>query len=241
MDDVAKRGVQNQSTRAAVAPAPADSPIDSAHSNPMTGDKVPDPSGSGPRVVFFGTSLTAGYGIQPNQAFPAVIQKESAGDGLAIRAVNAGLSGETSAGARRRIDWDVRIPFDLIVVETGANDALRGLDPAQLETNLTAVVDKIKRAQPRAKIVLLEMQAPPNLGAEYGSAFREVYRQVATKERVMLLPFFLAGVAGRPELNQADGVHPNAAGAQLVAENVWKGLKPVVRERIRQGNYAPKN
>ena len=220
---------------------PSVEPVDSAHLKPVTGDRVPDPAGSGPRVVFFGTSLTAGYGIQPNQAFPAVVQRKAVSDGVPIRAVNAGLSGETSAGAVRRIDWDIRAPFDIIVLETGANDALRGLDPVQLRANLSTIIHKIKKAQPRATIVMLEMQAPPNLGVAYGKSFREAYSEVARKEKVKLLPFFMDGVAGRPELNQADGVHPTAAGAKLIAENVWRGLKPIVRELAKRGNYAPKN
>jgi acyl-CoA thioesterase-1 len=237
MDDRAKPGAQSTDTVVQAAPEP----VDSAHPKPVTGERVPDPPGSGPRVVFFGTSLTAGYGIQPNQAFPAIVQRKASSDGLPIRAINAGLSGETSAGAVRRIDWDVRTPFDIIVLETGANDALRGLDPAQLRDNLRTIIGKIRKAQPHATIVMLEMQAPPNMGAAYGKSFREAYSEVARKEKVKLLPFFLDGVAGRPELNQADGLHPTAAGARLIADNVWRGLRPVVREAHKRGKYAPKN
>ncbi len=181
-----------------------------------------------PTVLFFGTSLTAGYGLQPDQAFPAQIQKKAEQAGLPIVAVNAGLSGETSAGALRRIDWALKTPADVIVIETGANDALRGLSVDAAKSNIDQIVQKAKSAQPNAKIVLVEMLAPPNLGRAYTAGFQEMYSSVAKKEKVTLVPFFLDGVAGRPELNQEDGVHPNAAGAKLVAENVWRVLKPVV-------------
>lgn len=183
----------------------------------------------GPTILFFGTSITAGYGLQPDEAFPALIQKKAAQSGLSIIAVNAGLSGETSAGALRRIDWVLKTAADIIVIETGANDALRGLSVAAARSNISQIVKKTKRAQPGTKIILLEMLAPPNLGRAYVTGFQNMYSSVAREEDVTLAPFFLEGVAGRPELNQADGVHPNAAGARLVSENVWRVLKPIVR------------
>ncbi len=183
----------------------------------------------GPTILFFGTSLTAGYGLQPDQAFPAVIQRKAQQAGLSVDAVNAGLSGETSAGALRRIDWALRTPADVIVIETGANDALRGLSVDAARSNIAQIVAKAKKAQPGAKILLVEMLAPPNLGRAYTTSFQDIYSSVAKEEKVTLVPFFLAGVAGRAELNQGDGVHPNAEGAKLVAENVWKVLKPVVQ------------
>lgn len=192
-------------------------------------DGKPDSVVSGPTVLFFGTSLTAGYGLPVDQAFPAVIQKKAALAGVSINAVNAGLSGETSAGALRRIDWVLKTAADVIVIETGANDALRGLSAEAARANIEQIVIKARRAQPEAKIVLVEMLAPPNLGLTYANAFRDIYSSVARKEKVTLVPFFLDGVAGRPELNQGDGVHPNAAGAELVAENVWRVLGPVIR------------
>lgn len=181
-----------------------------------------------PTVLFFGTSLTAGYGLQPEQAYPAVIEKKSAQVGLQITAVNAGLSGETSAGALRRIDWALKAPADVIVIETGANDALRGLSLEAARSNVEQIVIKAKQTHPEAKILLLEMLAPPNLGRSYTEGFRKIYSSVAKEQRVTLVPFFLEGVAGRPEMNQADGVHPNAAGARLVADNVWRVLKPII-------------
>jgi acyl-CoA thioesterase-1 len=183
---------------------------------------------SGPTVLFFGTSLTAGYGLQPEQAFPAALAKKAAQAGLPINVVNAGLSGETSAGALRRIDWALKTPAQVIVIETGANDALRGLSVEAARSNVEQIVAKTKKAQPNAKILLVEMLAPPNLGRSYTEGFKQIYSSVAKQEKVTLVPFFLDGVAGRPELNQADGVHPNAAGARLVADNVWRVLKPVI-------------
>ncbi len=181
-------------------------------------------------VLFFGTSLTAGYGLDPSNSFPVLIGRKAAAQGLPITAINAGLSGETSAGALRRIDWALQRPVDVVVLETGGNDALRALDPAALERNLLAIVGRIRKAQPRAKILLAMMEAPPNLGVQYTTAFRNAYSSVAKREGLTLVPFLLDGVAGKPELNQDDGVHPNLPGERIVADNIWRTLKPVVEE-----------
>jgi len=149
---------------------------------------------------------------------------------MPINAVNAGLSGETSAGAVRRIAWSLKQPVDIVVLETGGNDALRALNADSLETNLRAIVARIREAQPDARILLAVMEAPPNLGARYTARFREAYAEVARDEGLTLVPFLLDSVAGRAELNQADGVHPNERGERIVADNVWKALAPVVRE-----------
>ena len=186
-----------------------------------------------PVVLFFGTSLTAGYGLDPEQAFPSLIEKKAEAEGLPIRVVNGGLSGETTAGAARRIDWVLRTPADLVVVEGGANDALRGLSPDAARSNLEQVIATIRQKQPRAKIVLVQMEAPPNFGAAYTRSFRAIYADVASKENVPLLPFLLGGVAGISSLNQADGVHPNLAGERIVADNLWKALKPIVAQLDR--------
>lgn len=151
-------------------------------------------------------------------------------------AVNAGLSGETSAGAVRRIDWVLRQPVDMVLLETGGNDALRALDADSLEANLRRLVARVRAAQPGAKILLATMEAPPNLGAAYTGRFRQAYSRVAESEGVTLVPFLLDGVAGRTELNQADGVHPNERGERVVAENVWKTLAPIVGEEHRTRN-----
>lgn len=186
------------------------------------------------KVLFFGTSLTAGYGLNPSIAFPNLIQKKSIADGAPIEAINAGLSGETSAGAVRRIEWAMKRPVDIVVIETGGNDALRALDPDSLEANLEAIVTKAKKAQPGAKVLLVSMESPPNLGARYNARFRDAYARVSRRENVTLLPFLLDGVAGKDDLNQSDGVHPNAKGEAIVAENVWKVLAPVVRGLLRK-------
>lgn len=185
-------------------------------------------------VLFFGTSLTAGYGLDPSIAFPNLVAAKAEAEGLPIVAVNAGLSGETSAGAVRRIEWTLRQPVDVVVLETGGNDALRALDADSLEANLRAIVGRIRSAQPEAKILLAVMEAPPNLGAAYTSRFRAAYANVARSEGLTLMPFLLDSVAGHPAMNQADGVHPNERGERIVAENVWKALEPVVREVHRR-------
>ena len=181
-------------------------------------------------VLFFGTSLTAGYGLDPSQAFPVMVAAKAAAEGTPIAAINAGLSGETSAGALRRIDWALKNPVDVVVLETGGNDALRALDANALKANLTAIVARIRKAQPGARIVLAVMEAPPNFGAGYTASFRDAYASVAKAEGLTLLPFLLDRVAGHPELNQDDGVHPNLAGERIVADNVWRALKPIVAE-----------
>lgn len=181
-------------------------------------------------VLFFGTSLTAGYGLDPEIAFPNLVAQKAAAAGTPINAMNAGLSGETSAGALRRIDWTLRQPVDVVVLETGGNDALRALDADSLKTNLHAIVARIRAAHPRARILLAVMEAPPNLGARYTSRFRQAYADVASQEGLTLVPFLLDSVAGHAELNQADGIHPNERGERIVADNVWRVLAPVVRE-----------
>ena len=198
-------------------------------------ENTAEPSSAGDKitVLFFGTSLTAGYGLDPTVAFPKLVEQMAAKSGTPIVAINAGLSGETSAGAVRRIEWTMRQPVDIVVLETGGNDALRALDADTLEANLRAVVNTIKREQPRARILLAVMEAPPNLGARYTTRFREAYAAVARSENLTLVPFLLDRVAGITALNQADGVHPNERGERIVAENVWKTLQPVVQEVYR--------
>ncbi len=188
-----------------------------------------------PVVLFFGTSLTAGYGLEPEQAFPSLVEKKADSAGLPIRAVNAGLSGETTAGAARRIDWVLRTPADVIVIEVGANDALRGLAPDAAKSNLESLIASVRRKQPRARIVLVQMEAPPNFGAAYTRSFRSIYADVAKRENLTLLPFLLNGVAGIPRFNQPDGIHPNLAGERIVADNVWRALEPVISQLDRAG------
>ena len=186
-----------------------------------------------PVVLFFGTSLTAGAGLEPEQAFPALVEKKADSAGLPIRAVNAGLSGETTAGALRRIDWVLRTPADIIVVETGANDALRGLPPAAAKANIEKIIAAIRQKQPGATIVLAQFFAPPNFGNAYTRSFGAIYTDVAKRENVVLIPFLLEGVAGISRYNQPDGIHPNATGEKIVADNVWRSLEPVIAQLDR--------
>lgn len=187
------------------------------------------PAAPATQVLFVGTSLTAGYGLTPELAYPAVVARLAEADGLPIQITNAGLSGETSAGALRRMEWVLRAPADVIVIETGANDALRGLDPDSTRANLKRIIARVRETHPAAEIVLVQMEAPPNYGIGYVRRFRAMYGDVAREEGATLAPFLLEGVAGLPDLNQADGIHPNRRGAELVAVNVWKALKPVVK------------
>jgi acyl-CoA thioesterase-1 len=181
-------------------------------------------------VLFVGTSLTAALGLEPEQGFPARIQAKIDSAGLPFEVVNAGVSGETSTGARGRMRWLLNQPFDVLVLETGANDMLRGTSLHRLRENLEAIVDTVKEARPEARIVLAGMVAAPNLGERYGRDFRAVYTEVARGDTLPLVPFLLEGVAGDPELNLGDGIHPNERGHRILAENVWRVLEPVLRE-----------
>jgi acyl-CoA thioesterase-1 len=180
-------------------------------------------------VVFVGTSLTAGLGLpDPDEAYPALIQRKIDSLGLNYRVVNAGVSGETSAGALKSIGWLMRSPASVVVIETGANDGLRGLSVEGLRANIQGIIDTVRAAHPDARIVLAGMEAPPNLGARYTSEFRETFPELAHANRTALIPFLLEGVAGVDSLNQADGIHPNRKGAEVVANNVWRVLGPVL-------------
>ena len=194
-------------------------------------DQAPAASAGGERgrIVFLGTSLTAGLGLDPDQAFPALIQRRLDTEGLGFEAVNAGVSGETSAGARRRIDWLLQQPAAVLVIETGANDGLRGLEVDSLRSNIQAIIDEAGRQSPKPAVVLVGMRAPPNLGLRYSRRFERVYSELAKENDLPLVPFLLEGVAGRPALNQADMIHPTAAGQQRMAETVWEVLEPLLK------------
>jgi acyl-CoA thioesterase-1 len=194
-------------------------------------DVAPEtPSSERPSVVFLGTSLTAGLGLEPEQAYPALIQRKIDSLGLNFQVVNAGVSGETSAGALRRIEWVLRRPVSVLVVETGANDGLRGLPVDSLRANIQAVLDRAKALDPPPKLVLIGMRIPANYGLGYTGRFHAVYRDLARENGAALVPFLLEGVGGAPSLNQADGIHPTAEGQRIMAETVWKVLQPVLRE-----------
>ncbi len=179
------------------------------------------------RVVFLGDSLTAGLGLPLEQAYPTLIAKKLAARGKGWTVVNAGVSGDTSAGGARRLAWSLDGGAAILVVALGANDGLRGLPPDDLARNLDAIIDTGKAAG--ARILLAGMEAPPNNGPEYTVRFRQVYADVARRHGVTLLPFLLDGVAGTSSLNQGDGIHPNTGGAARVADNVWRALEPMVR------------
>lgn len=185
---------------------------------------------AGRTLVFFGDSLTAGYGLADPaaEAYPALIQARIRDAGLPWRVVNAGLSGETTAGGLRRIDWTLRTPPDLFVLALGANDGLRGISPALMRSNLEEIIGRVRRRQPAARIVLAGMQMPPELGPEHAAAFARVFPEVAEKTGVTLVPFLLDGVGGVAELNQGDRIHPNPAGHAVIAETVWKILQPLL-------------
>ncbi|HEY4194434.1 MAG TPA: arylesterase, partial [Mucilaginibacter sp.] len=177
-------------------------------------------------ILFFGDSLTAGYGLDdPSDAFPGVIQRKIDSLKLPYTVVNAGVSGETTAGGLGRIDWILKQKVDIFILELGANDGLRGIPAKETAQNLQAITDKVKAKYPEAKLLLLGMQVPPSMGADYVTAFKDVFPKIAEKNKMALVPFLLANVGGNPKLNQADGIHPTAEGAKIVAGNVWKILK----------------
>ena len=186
-------------------------------------------SGERPTIVFVGTSLTAGYGLDPDDAFPALIQRKIDSAGLSYRVANAGVSGETSAGAVRRIDWLLRQDPAVLVIETGANDALRGLSTDSLKANIQTIIDSARALSPPPKIVLVGMRAWPNYGFAYARRFTRLYQDLADKNDMPLVPFLLEDVAGEDGMNQADGIHPTAAGQRRIAETVWEVLKPVLK------------
>ena len=179
-------------------------------------------------ILFFGDSLTAGYGLSPEEAFPAWVEKDLSREGNKVSVVNAGLSGETSAGGLTRIDWILRQHIDVFILELGANDGLRGLPLDQTRNNLQAIINKVKTKYPKVRIVLAGMMVPPNMGKEYSAAFQNLYKELAQKNKAVLIPFLLEGVAGIEKLNQADGIHPNAEGHRIVAKNVEKVIKPIL-------------
>lgn len=176
-------------------------------------------------ILFFGDSITAGYGIDEREAFPALIQQRLDSLELPWRVVNAGLSGETSAGGLRRIDWLLQQPVDLLVLELGGNDGLRGVSPIDTRLNLEDIIDRTRAKYSDVRIILAGMQIPPNLGPDYAAAFADVYPSVARSKQVELIPFILEGVGGIANLNLPDGIHPTVEGHKIVAETVWRGLK----------------
>jgi len=179
-------------------------------------------------ILFYGDSLTAGYGLSTDEAFPNQMEKKLKEKGKTVKVVNAGLSGETSAGGLSRLDWVLRQPVDIFVLELGANDGLRGLPLDQTESNLQKIIDKVKVKNPKVKIVIAGMMVPPNMGPDYTTQFKKVYPTLAKKNNASLIPFLLQDVAGIEKLNIADGIHPNADGHKIVASTVLKIIEPLL-------------
>ncbi len=180
-------------------------------SSPLNEEKI---------IMFFGDSITAGYGLDPEYAYPSVIDSLLTARGYNVKIINAGLSGETTSGGLNRIDWVLRQKVDVFFLELGANDGLRGLPLDQTSKNLQAIIDKVKIKYPDVKIIIAGMMVPPNLGEEYSTKFQKIFRDIAKENKAELIPFLLEGVAGKPNLNISDGIHPNIEGHKIVASNL---------------------
>ena len=181
-------------------------------------------------VVVLGDSVAAGYGVDPSEAFPALLQKKAESAGLPFTIINAGVSGDTTAGGLRRMDWLLKRPADVLLLELGGNDGLRGLAVPQTRSNLVAIIGKFRAKAPTAAVVIAGMQVPTNMGADYAQAFRAVFPEVAKEQNAALVPFLLEGVGGIAELNLADQIHPTPRGHEIIASNVWVVLEPVLRK-----------
>jgi len=180
-------------------------------------------------ILIFGDSLTAGLGVEPEEAFPAIIGDKVDSLNLPYQVINAGLSGETSAAGKARIDWLLKEKVDVFVLELGANDGLRGIPVSETRKNLQSIIDQVKAKYPDAKLVMTGMEVPPNMGSKYASEFRVIFPELAKKNNMLLVPFLLNKVGGVPELNQQDGIHPTPEGHKILAENVWVVLKDILK------------
>jgi len=192
----------------------------------MVTEEVVDEGGK--TILFFGDSLTAGMGLDPENAFPALIQSTLDSLGMDYTVINSGLSGETTTGGKNRLNWVLNQDADIFVLELGANDGLRGIPLSETRKNLQFIIDAVREKNPETKIVMAGMQIPPNMGPEYTTEFKTIFPELAEKNDLLLIPFLLEGVAGNPELNQADGIHPTIEGHEIVAANTWAVLKEVV-------------
>lgn len=181
-------------------------------------------------ILIFGNSLTAGYGLEPAESYPAQLQNRLDSLHLPYKIINAGVSGETTSGGNSRLDWVLKNPVDIFILELGGNDGLRGIPATETRKNLQSMIDKVKAKYPEAKIILAGMQVPPSMGKKYADEFRIIYPELAEKNKVELIPFLLENVGGEVKLNQKDGIHPNAVGAKIVAENVWKVLEGMLEK-----------
>lgn len=181
-----------------------------------------------PAIVAFGDSLTAGFGLREDQSFTTLLQKKIDEKGYRYRVVNAGVSGDTSAGGVRRIDWSLRGEVKFLILELGANDALRGQPVSEMKKNLARIIERAQSGG--VTVILAGMEAPPNLGAQYTQEFRQAYRDLAKQYQITFIPFVLEGIGGISEMNQPDGIHPNAEGEKIMAENVWRALEPLLKQ-----------
>ena len=181
-------------------------------------------------ILFFGNSLTAGMGLDPNEAFPALIQEKIDSLQLPYKVVNAGLSGETTASGKNRLGWVLNADIEVFVLELGANDGLRGISLEETRGNLQEIIDVVQEKNPNTTIILAGMQIPPNMGQDYTSEFKDIFPDLATKNNVGLIPFLLEDVAGNPELNQPDGIHPTAEGQKIIANNIWPIIAEIINE-----------
>jgi acyl-CoA thioesterase-1 len=182
------------------------------------------------RIVVLGDSIAAGYGVDPDEAYPAVLQRKIDEAKLPYTVVNAGLSGDTTAGGLRRIDWVLKQPIDILIIELGGNDGLRGLPVSETRSNLQSIIDRARSKYPKAKIIVAGMKMPANMGADYTTEFEKVFAEIADKNKTALVPFVLENVGGKAELNQPDRIHPTPAGHQIVAQNIWPVLQPLLKE-----------
>lgn len=207
-----------------------DEPAKQSADSAEAGQHPTQNGGASKAIMFFGDSLTAGFGIDPAYAFPSLIQEKIRANGWKFEVINAGVSGETTAGGLRRVDWVLQRPVDVFVLELGANDGLRGHPVESAQENLQTIMDRVKSKYPQVRIVLAGMQLPPNLSRAYTARFRDIFPELARKNNAALIPFLLDGVGGIPRLNLPDGLHPTAQGHKIVAKNVWRVLEPVLEE-----------
>ena len=180
-------------------------------------------------VMVLGDSLAAGFGVDPEEAFPAVLQRRAEESGLPVRIINGGVSGDTTAGGLRRLDWLLKTPVDVLFLELGGNDGLRGLPIESTRSNLTAIIQRTRTRHPKAEIVVAGMQMPPNVGSDYADRFQALFPEVARGQKASLIPFLLEGVGGIPELNLPDQIHPTPKGHRMIASNAWPVLEPLLR------------
>ncbi len=185
-------------------------------------------SDSKKKILFFGDSLTAGYGLELGEAYPSIIQQKIDSLGLDYQVINAGLSGETTASGKNRLEWVLEDNISIVIIELGANDGLRGVPLKETESNLKSMVDMVQEKLPNSEIILAGMKIPPNMGPEYTATFEGIFPELAEEENVYLIPFLLENVGGIPELNQSDGIHPTVEGQKIVAQNVWDILGPIL-------------